>query len=152
MDILRNCQGADQGAVLKRDSIVLHQRGAPVRRQILHVFAVHLDGAGIRTPQAQDRAQQYRLTRAGAADDPEYLIRLHLHVQALVNDLRAKAVLQAAHSNDRIDFGLGHQKSIFTKRMANSASARMTMKIDWTTATVVKRPSSRADSRTCIPR
>ena len=44
-----------------------------------------------------------------------------------------------------------HQMSIFMNSTANSASARITRKIACTTATVTRRPSSRDESRTCMP-
>ena len=48
--------------------------------------------------------------------------------------------------------GGGHQKSISTKMIANSASASITRNIDCTTATVVRRPSSSEEPLTCMPR
>src|ERR1700735_5660174 len=77
---------------------------------------------------------------------------LHLHVESVVNDFLTESIVQSLHTNRRIEIRIQHQKWICTNSTANSASARMTMKIDWTTATVVRRPSSRAESRTCMPR
>src|SRR5258707_6402065 len=152
LNVLRNGQGTDQCAILKRHAAASHQGAAVAGRQLLHVLAVQLDGAGIRRPQSQYRAQQHGLSGAGAADDTEDLVRSHFHVQPVVNDLRAEAADETAYANHRSLSGFRHQKSICTNTTANIASARMTRKIDCTTATVVKRPSSRAESRTCIPR
>src|ERR1700730_2059271 len=105
-----------------------------------HVLAVHLHRPGGRAPQSQNRAQQHRLAGARSTDDTEDFIRLNLHVETVMNELRAETVNQAAHPDDGALNRVGHQKSICTKRTANTASASMTMKMDCTTATVVNRP------------
>ena len=104
--------------------------------------------ARLRPLQAEDGAQQHRLAGARAADDAEHLALLHGHVEMVVHHLRAEAVDQPAH----FDEGFGHQMSSCQNATANSASANITRKMDCTTATVVRRPSSREESRTCRPR
>ena len=47
--------------------------------------------------QSQDRAQQHRLAGAGAADDAEHLVGVHLHVEAVVHHLGAEAVDEPLH-------------------------------------------------------
>ena len=54
----------------------------------------------------------------------------HLHVEAVVHELRPEAVDQPAHFQDRVD-----QMSISMNSTANSASARITRKMACTTAT-----------------
>src|SRR5882757_923444 len=119
---------------------------------MLHVLTIHFDRSGIRLSQAQNRLQQHGLARAGAAHDAEYFVRADFHIEAVVDDLFAETVDEAAHSNDGIGGCALHQKSICTNRTANNASAKMTKKMDCTTAIVVSLPNSRADSRTCMPR
>src|ERR1039457_4129657 len=101
--------------------------------------------------QPQDGPQQHGLARTGAADNTEDVLLVDLHVEAVVDDLRAEAIDDAAHLEDD-GSGLRHQMSISMKSTAKSASARMMMKMDCTTAIVVSRPSSREEPRTCRPR
>ena len=69
-------------------------------------------------------------------------------IAPVVHHLRAEAVDESTN----FDEGFGHQTSSNQKATANSASANRTRKIDCTTASVVRRPSSREESRTCRPR
>ncbi len=115
----------------------------------------------LRTLQAEDRPQQHRLAGARTADDAEYFVLHHDHVEVVVHDLRAEAIDDAERLDHRLAIwrcpdeavrALGHQRSSSMNSTANSASARITRKIDCTTAIVVSLPSSRDESRTCIPR
>ena len=105
------------------------------------------DDAGLRPLQPQYTSQQDRLARPRPADDPENLVLAHVHVEAIVDDLRPEAVHQSDHLENGVD-----QIPISRNRTANRASAKITRKIAWTTARVVSRPSSREESRTCMPR
>ena len=96
--------------------------------------AVEQNAAGIGPAQPQDGTQQHRLAGAGAADDAEYLALVNLHVQPRVHYLRPEAVDHAAHLKQRT-----HQTSSSMNSTANSASTRITKKIDCTTASVVSR-------------
>ena len=103
--------------------------------------------------QPEHRLQQHGLAAARAADDAEDFARRTLEADAVVHDLRAEAVDDVAHARSRRGRSCAApQKSISRKKIANSASAKITRKIDCTTATVVSRPSSREESRTCRPR
>src|SRR6185437_17175573 len=102
--------------------------------------------AGLRPLQAEDAPEQHRLAGTGGADDTEHLVLPDLHVEFVVDDLGAEAVAEAAHLQYGID-----QTPISMKRTVKSASARITRKMAWTTATVVSRPSSREEPRTCMP-
>ena len=117
-------------------------------RQAREVAAEHEHFTGFRPLQAEDGAQQDGLAGAGTADDSEDLALLDGHVEAIVHDLRAEAV----HQPTDFDEWFGHQISSSQKATANNASANSTRKIDCTTAVVVRRPSSREESRTCRPR
>ena len=101
-----------------------------------------------RALQSEDGPQQHRLAGAGAADDAEHLIGAHLHVEPVVHHLGPEAVHQPLHLQHRVQL----QMSISMNSTANRASASITQKIACTTATVTRRPSSRADPRTCMPR
>src|SRR5882757_3420356 len=152
LHVLGHGQGTDQCAVLEGHAIALHQT-VPVRdRQALHIPPVQFHAAAPGVHQPEYRSQQHRLPGSGAAHHAEYFVLPHFHVQSIVHHLRAEAIVQAAHPNHRIEIGVEHQKLICTNNTANSASARITMNMDCTTATVVRRPSSRAESRTCMPR
>ncbi len=112
-----------------------------------NVVALDSDETCLGALQSEHAAQQHGLARAGAADDAEHLVLVNLHGQPVVHDLRTEPVDQATHLQD----GIVHT-SISRNRTANSASAKITRKIDCTTAIVVRRPSSLDDPRTCIPR
>ena len=105
----------------------------------------------------------YNTAHAYAApDSPVFVAAVHVQGEGMtafealgiraVYDLRTEAADEPPHANDRRFGWIYHQKSSCTNKMANRASARMTRKMDCTTATVVRRPSSRAESRTCMPR
>ena len=57
---------------------------------------------GRRAVQPDDRAQQHRLAGARAADDAEHLAAIDVEVEAVVDDLGAEAVDEAAHLDDRL--------------------------------------------------
>src|SRR6202034_2735691 len=95
---------------------------------------------------------QHGLAGTGSADHAEDFVLAHLHVQMIVHHLRTEAVAQRPHADHGVETCVEHQKSICTNKIANSASPSMTKKMDCTTATVVRRPSSRAESRTSMPR
>src|ERR1700722_8373550 len=150
--VLGHGQGADQSAILEGHAITLNQTAAVHGRQALHVPAIQIHAAAVRVLQPKYRAQQHRLAGPGTAHHAEYFVLSHFHVESVVHHLRAEAIVEAAHPDHRIEIRVEHQKLICTNNTANSASARITIKIDCTTATVVSRPSSRAESRTCMPR
>ena len=112
------------------------------------VVALDAHRAGLRTLQPEDGAQQHRLACARPADDTKHLVLEDLHVETVVNHLAAEAVHEPAHLEHRVP----HQMSNFMNSTANNASARITRKIACTTATVTRRPSSRAEPRTSMPR
>ncbi len=96
--------------------------------------------------------QENRFAAARAAHDPHHFTGKYIQIDMIVNQLISKAVHHAAHRNNGCFLGHADQKSSCTKTMAKIASARITRKIACTTATVVKRPSSREESRTSMPR
>lgn len=110
-------------------------------------MALDADDTGLRSLQPENASQQDGFAGAGAPDDAEHLVLPHLHVETVVHNLAAKPVDQSLHLQDRVN-----QMPISIKRTANKASARITRKMACTTATVVNRPSSRDESRTCMPR
>src|SRR5688500_15895757 len=113
-----------------------------------HVLAEHLDLALVGCLEADDRPHQHRLAGARAADHAEDLAALDVEVQALVDDLVAEAVAQPANGDDRLG---AHFQPIELKKTANIASSTMTRKIDWTTAVVVRIPTSSLLPWTSMP-
>ena len=159
-DILGNGQRREQGAVLEQYA----PAAANVLRLVLaavdHVLAEHLDVARFRHLQADDRAQQHRLAGAGAADHAEDLAAAEGEVELVVDDLFAERIAQAAHLDDRvaavgngarIEFPGNHTHPIELKKTAKTASRTMTRKIDWTTAVVVREPTSSLLPWTSMP-
>ena len=110
-------------------------------------MAFDADDSGLGSLQTENASQQHGFAGTGAPDDAENLVLPNLHVEAIVHNLAAKPVDQSLHLEDRVD-----QMPISMNSTANKASARITRKMACTTATVVNRPSSRDESRTCMPR
>src|SRR5205085_6880751 len=145
---LGNGQRREERAVLEQD--------APAATDILglglvavdHILAEDLDFALVRLLQADHRAHQHRFAGARAADDPEDLAAMDVEVEILMNALVAKAVAKAADGDDGL---LAHRQPIELKNTANTASRTITMKIDWTTAFVVRRPTSSEFPCTIMP-
>ena len=65
-----------------------------------HRLAEHLDLAGFGSLKADDRAHQHRLAGARAANHADDLAAIDTEVEALVDDLLAKRVLEPAHLDD----------------------------------------------------
>ena len=148
LHVLQHRERRKQRALLEGDAVGRLDLLELGRRQLREVATQHSHLARLGTLQAEDGAQQHGLARARPADDAEYLTALDGHVEMVVHHLRAEAIHQSANFDERF----GHQMSSCQKAMANIALAKMTRKIDCTTATVVRRPSSREESRTCRPR
>ena len=148
LHVLQHRQSRVQGAGLESDAVV-RLDGAQLRpAHARDVAAVDAHHPGDRALQSEDGPQQHRLAGAGAADDAEHLVGAHFHVEPVVHHLGPEAVHQPLHLQHRVQ----PQMSISMNSTANSASASITQKIACTTATVTRRPSSRADPRTCMPR
>ncbi len=147
LHVLQHRQSGKQRPLLEGDPVVRLDQAQLRRRHLRDVLTLDADHAGLRALQSQNAPEQHRLARARAADDAEHLVFIDLHVQAVVHQLGAEAVDQSANLQDRVP----HMSSSMNST-ANAASARMTRKIAWTTATVVSRPSSREEPRTCMPR
>src|SRR5262249_19499415 len=141
---------AEQRAVLKGDAVTPLDLEQLFLARPADIAAFHHHLAGDRLVQAEHRPQQHRLAGAGAADDADHFTGIHVEADTGVHRLRTEAVDHVAHRDDRSR--LVHQKSSSTNTIAKIASAKITRKIDSTTATVVSRPSSREESRTCMPR
>ena len=101
LDILGDGQGREERAVLEQHS----PAPADILRLVLlapdHIFAEHLDVAGVRHLKADDRAHQHRLAGARSADDAENLAAADIEVEAVMDDLVAEAVLEPADRDDR---------------------------------------------------
>ena len=106
--------------------------------------------------QAKDGTQQHAFAGSRSTDDAEHLARDDRHVEAIVHGLRAETVDNAERFDRRSDSSLLADTPahipISMNSTANIALARITRKIACTTAMVVRRPSSREDPRTCMPR
>src|ERR1700733_10889709 len=146
LHVLRDCQGGVQRTLLEGDAVACFHLVELGRGHLRNIAAIDTDDAGLRPLQPQYAPQQDRLARPRPADDSENLVLAHVHVEAIVDDLRPEAVHQSDHLENGVD-----QMPISRNRTANTASAKITRKIAWTTARVVRRPSSREESRTCMP-
>jgi hypothetical protein len=166
LHVLGHGQRGEQGRALEQHAPAAADvaRLADVGAQ--HVAPEHADLARLGLLQADDRTHQHRLAGAGAAHHAENLAAPQVDLEALVHDLVAEAILEAAHLNDvaalvrafraRIGPVLGqlncaHIHPIELKKTANTASSTMTRKIACTTAAVVLKPTSSALFLTCIP-
>src|SRR6187551_2347594 len=151
LDVLAHRQRTEQRAMLEGDAVVDLGSAQFCAVQLRHVRALHQHLPRLRPAQSEDGAQQHRLAGTRAAEDAEHLATPHLHVESVVHELPPETVHQPADLDGEFLVG-GHQKSSFMNSTANRASASSTRKMDCTTATVVSRPSSRAEPRTCMPR
>src|SRR5262245_49816315 len=147
LDVLRDGERGEERAALEHDAVAALHRKELALGHVRHLVTLDPDRALRRLLQAEERPEQHGLAAAGAADDAEDLAGADLEVEPVVHDLAAEPVDDAARLDDR-----RHQMSSSRNSTANIASARMTRKIDCTTATVVSRPSSREEVRTCMPR
>ena len=88
-----------------------------------------------------------------AADHAEDLAALQGEVEPFVDDLVAERVLEAADLDDRVAVfrTVAHSQPISVKKTAKKASSTMTRKMPWTTAVVVRWPTSSAFPSTCRP-
>jgi hypothetical protein len=99
-DVLRDGERTEQRTLLERDAVMpldLAQLG------IAHcgdLAPLDLDGAGVRTSQAEQRLEQHRLAAAGAADDAEDLAVVHVEADAVVHHLCTEAVDDVASGYD----------------------------------------------------
>src|SRR6185369_4464882 len=100
-----------------------------VFRQLGDVAPFEPNGAFLRPLQAENGPQQHGFAGARSADDAEHFALDDRHVEMVVHHLRAESI----HDADGFDHGLHTPSSM--NSTANSASARITRKIDCTTAT-----------------
>src|SRR5581483_9920337 len=117
----------------------------------------HLDAAGNRLVEPDDRAQQHRLARAGAADDAHHLAAPDIEIQMIVHDVIAEGVHQAAHLDHhvappaRLPVAAHAQIPRIENRIEKPASNTMTRKMDSTTERVVSLPTLAALRSTFNP-
>ena len=105
-------------------------------------FPQQLKPAGLGLLQADDRAEQHRLARSRPADDAENFSPADGQIDTVVDDLLAKSVAQAFDGDDRLAVLRDHVHPIELKKTAKTESSTITRKIDWTTAVVVREPTS----------
>src|SRR5581483_9928565 len=146
LDVLQHRERRIQRSLLKGDAVTRLDRAQRLAGELSDVMPLDADGSGLRPLQAEDAPEQHGLAGAGAADDAEDLVLANLHLQAIVDHLPAEAIAEVPNLEHRIS-----QTPISMKSTAKSASARITRKMACTTATVVSRPSSREEPRTCMP-
>src|SRR5690606_30878452 len=178
LDVLGHGQRREQRPALEQHAPAAAHRGLFVGLGAHGVLAEHPHLARVGDLQPDDRAHQHRLARARAADHPENLAALDLEREVLVDHLRAEAVPQpldldrvlAVEMIDHIVARLvedflaklleflvvvavlpAHPHPIWSKNTAKKASSTITMKIAWTTALVVRIPTSSELPRTCSP-
>ena len=77
----------------------------------------------------------------------------HHQIEVFVNHVTAEGVLEPLdhHGGFVVRFGRLHPQPTSVKNTAKKASITITMKIAWTTAIVVRRPTSSASLFTCMP-
>ena len=150
-DVFRDSQRRKQRPALKQYPPAAADIGLPARLAIQLApgdrLAKHCDFALCRVLQPDDRAQQHRLASARSADHAQDLAALHREVQPAMDPMLAKAVAQPPDADCR----LAHIQPTCEKNTAKNASSTITMKIAWTTAWVVRRPTSSELPRTCMP-
>ncbi len=96
LDVLGDRQRGEQRAALEHDAVAPLDREQLAIRLPRDLHALDADRARHRLLQAEHRAQQHRLAAARAADDAEHLARLDVEVEAVMHDLAAEAVDDAA--------------------------------------------------------
>ena len=109
--------------------------------------------------EADDRAHQHALAGARAADNAEDLAPADVELEPFVDRLIAEAVDQAAHLDRMLAVEppaacavrFAHPQPTSVKNTAKIASSTITAKIAWTTALVVRMPTSSLFPATCIP-
>src|SRR5690606_8337680 len=106
------------------------------------------DAAGGRLAEADDRAHQHRFAGTRAANHADDLATADIEIEILVHDEITELVAQPADADDRL---LGAHRLISMKKIAASASMRMTTKIDCTTLDVVCMPTDSALPETLKP-
>src|SRR5205823_6549786 len=118
-----------------------------------HIFAEHLNMPRFRRLQTDDRPQQHRLAGSRAADYAQNLAAADREVEIVVHNLLAKGVAQAFDGNDRMAvlWVRTHIQPMLEKKTAKTASSTITRKIDWTTAVVVRVPTSSLLPCTSMP-
>ena len=79
--------------------------------------------------QAEHRPQQHRLAAARAADDAEHFAGIHIEVDAVVHDLRAEAIDDAADGND---WRALRRLAAAAARTAESWNVRVTLRFELT--------------------
>src|SRR5512144_578590 len=136
-DVFGDGQRREQRAVLEEDAAALLDLDALAIREARDVLSEHLDAARGGLVEADDRTEQHRLAAARAADDAEDLAFVHVEIEILVHDLRTELVAEPAHLDHLL--ALAHTSSSM-KKIAASASIRITTKIDCTTLEVVCSP------------
>src|SRR5687767_11981705 len=114
------------------------------RAQARDVAPTDADLSSRRPVQTENGLQQHCLAATRTANDAEYLPFIDLHVQSIMHHLPAEAINDAMRGYDDFVRRLLHMSSSM-KITAKIASAKITRKIDCTTASVVSRPSSREE-------
>src|SRR5271169_4190986 len=102
------------------------------------IDAQHLDATAALGDQAEQRAQQNRLSRARCADDAQNLAAIDVQREVLEHHLVAERDDQIADAYDRlIRRALHPYIPIEEKKIAKNPSSTMTRNIDFTTDAVV---------------
>ena len=156
LHVLQHGERTEQRTGLESDPVLRLDRAQFTIGEACEVGAEETHLATLRPVQAKDGAQQHALAGSRSADDAEHLAGDDRHVEAIVHGLRAETVDDAERFDRRSDSGLladiPAHIPISMNSTANIALARITRKIACTTAMVVRRPSSREEPRTCMPR
>ena len=107
-----------------------------------------LDLALVGDLKADDRPHQYRFAGSRPADHAQNLPAADVEVDAVVDDLLTEAVPDSPNADNDV---VAHIQPTCEKNTANTASRTITRKIAWTTAAVVRMPTSSELPSTCMP-
>src|SRR3546814_12354866 len=103
-DIFLDGQEGEQGALLEHHADAPLDRRSSVR--IIDTPSENFDRPTIGVLEAEDRIEQYRFARAGAADHTQYFSLADFEIQILVDDLLPKGRAKAGDA-DRCVAGCG---------------------------------------------
>src|SRR5579875_9364 len=173
LDILLDRQSREERPLLEHHTNALLDCGIFGRCDGIEVGAENLDEPAALLDKSKDRPGENRFASAGAANEAQNLAAVNVKIEALHNELIAKAHHKVTHPDGGLRCALNlcwpgsrlgvlprlgvlqcvpaAQYLIPAKNKANSPSATMIMKIDLTTDAVTCRPSDSAEPLTAKP-
>src|SRR6202023_3834887 len=171
LDVLLDGETRKQRALLKHHADAPLDRAMFVRREGIEIAAKNLDKAAAFADEPQNRPGEDRFAGARPTDESRHLAPVNVEIEALQDELVAKAHDEIAHLYRDLwrrapilsPGGMLRQcpavcggppvaqYPIPAKNMANNPSTTTTMNIDLTTEAVTCRPSDSAEPATARP-